>query len=88
MKKIITCLLLVLWFFNAPVFSDSKEKTMEKPNIAESYVMMYYKSLDAPRNFYASVLGLEASYEDDWVSLYRITETSFVGLVMEGESLS
>jgi hypothetical protein len=86
MKNMMTCLILMLLVFSANGSSDSKKKTMTNPDIAESYVMLYYKTLEAPRNFYANILGLEASYEDDWVSLYRITETSFVGLVKEGEA--
>jgi len=77
---------MMLMVLGVNASSDNKEKTMNKSDIAESYVMLYYKSLDAPRNFYANILGLEASYEDDWVSLYRITENSFVGTVKEGEA--
>ena len=86
MKNIIACVLMLLFAFAAHASSDSKEETMTKSDITESYVMLYYKALDAPRHFYANIIGLESSYEDDWVSLYRITETSFVGLVREGES--
>jgi predicted enzyme related to lactoylglutathione lyase len=86
MKKIMVCLAMMLMVLGVNASSDNKEKTMNKSDIAESYVMLYYKSLDAPRNFYANILGLEASYEDDWVSLYRITENSFVGTVKEGEA--
>ena len=86
MKKIMVCLAMMLMVLGVNASSDNKEKTMNKSDIAESYVMLYYKSLDAPRNFYANILGLETSYEDDWVSLYRITENSFVGTVKEGEA--
>jgi len=86
MKKIMVCLAMMLMVLGVNASSDNKEKTMNKSDIAESYVMLYYKSLDAPRNFYANILGLEASYEDDWVSLYRITENSFVGTVKEGQA--
>ena len=86
MKNMMTCLMLMLLVFSANASSDSKEKTMAKSDVAESYVMLYYKTLEAPRNFYANILGLEASYEDDWVSLYRITKNSFVGTVKEGQA--
>jgi hypothetical protein len=56
------------------------------PALTESYVMLYYKDLTAPRAFYGGLLGLEKTYGDDWVSLYRLTPASFVGIVREGEN--
>ena len=64
--------------------AETDKKMMVDSKIAESYVMLYYKTLDAPRNFYGDVLGLEASFEDEWVTLYRITSSSYVGVVKEG----
>ena len=63
--------------------SDDTEIAM-KSEIKESYVMLYYKDMTAPRHFYADILGLESTYEDDWVSLYRLTASSLVGVVKEG----
>lgn len=52
--------------------------------IKENYVMLYYDDLTAPRRFYGELLGLEAGYEDDWVTLYQITPSSHVGVVRAG----
>jgi len=59
---------------------------MGNTGFRESYVMLYYRSLDAPRKFYGDVLGLKAGYEDEWVTLFSITPTSHVGVVKEGGS--
>jgi glyoxalase/bleomycin resistance protein/dioxygenase superfamily protein len=84
MKKFLTGVFILLFATANFASSDNENMTMSDSKIAESYVMLYYKSLDAPRKFYANVLGLQASFEDDWVSLYRITSDSYVGLVREG----
>lgn len=52
-------------------------------NISGQYVMLYYKDLSAPRHFYGNILGLEPTYEDEWVTLYQTTESSYVGVVHE-----
>ena len=67
-------------------YVTAEEGMMMTPasKITESYIMLYYKSLDAPRNFYANVLGLEPTFEDEWVTLYRITSSSYVGVILEG----
>ncbi len=84
MKNIITGIILLIVFANSYASSDKENKSMSDSKIAESYVMLYYKSMDAPRNFYSKVLGLEAAFDDEWVTLYRITSSSYVGVVKEG----
>ena len=84
MKKLITGIILLCVFVNSYASSDKENKTMSDSKIAESYVMLYYQSMEAPRNFYGKVLGLEATLDDEWVTLYKITPTSYVGVVKEG----
>ena len=88
MKKSLATLLVII-FLHLPsavvIASDSVAADSGKLGIKESYVMLYYKSLYAPRNFYGDVLGLEATFYDEWVTLYRITTSSYVGIVKEGE---
>ncbi len=54
--------------------------------IAEQTTMLYYADLGAARAFYGDLLGLEAHFEDAWVSLYRTTPTSSLGVVGEHAS--
>ena len=65
--------------------SSAESKIRPDERINESYVMLYYRDLVAPRHFYADILGLESTLEDDWVNLYRLTANSFVGVVKEGK---
>ena len=64
--------------------NDDENIEMDDKRITDSTVMLYYKDLDAPRKFYKDLLGLESTYEDDWVSIYKLTSSSAVGLVLEG----
>ena len=48
--------------------------------------MLYYADLGAARAFYGEVLALEVDFEDTWVSLYRTTPTSSLGVVGEHPS--
>ncbi len=50
----------------------------------EHYTMLYYLELGPADRFYGEVLGLERSYEDDWVHLYKTTASSYIGVVKEG----
>jgi len=54
--------------------------------IAEQTTMLYYADLAAARAFYGELLGLEVHFEDTWVSLYRTTPTSALGVVGEHAS--
>lgn len=65
------------------VIAEGETSSMH-PSIAEQHTFFYYKDLAPVRAFYGGVLGLEATFEDDWVSIYRITPTSFVGATREG----
>ncbi len=76
--------IMALAFKASYAFAETDKPMMAESKIAESYVMLYYKSLDAPRIFYGKTLGLEPGYEDEWVTLYRITTGSSVGVVKEG----
>ena len=84
MKYLLIGIIIVLAFSASYASSDNDKKMMNNSKITESYVMLYYKTLEAPRNFYGETLGLETTFEDEWVTLYRITPSSYVGVVKEG----
>ncbi len=87
MKTILSVMLRIM---TIPLFcgslsaTENLEVTGMESKITESYVMLYYRDMTAPRHFYADILGLEASFQDDWVSLYKLTATSYIGVVKEG----
>jgi hypothetical protein len=53
----------------------------EHPKVAESVTFLYYENLEEAARFYGEVLGLEKSFELDWVKMFRLSPTSAVGLV-------
>ena len=55
-----------------------------RPTFNEHYTMLYYPELGPADRFYGEILGLERSYEDDWVHLYKATASSHIGVVREG----
>ena len=52
--------------------------------ITGQYTMFYYKDIAAARRFYGEMLGLQATYNDDWVTLYQVLPGAFLGVVQEG----
>ena len=85
-KTLMSVVIVMLVSVTANASDGEDNKIMSMGMIKESTVMLYYRELDAPREFYQHILGLQASYEDDWVSIYSLTPTSAVGLVQEGGS--
>lgn len=57
----------------------------ERPSIQETVVMLYYRELSAAAAFYGGTLGLETVYRSDSALLYRLTPTSVVGVILEGD---
>lgn len=55
------------------------------PSIESQTVMLYYENIDAAARFYGETLGLTASFDTEWVKIFRTSETSAVGVVTEGE---
>ena len=72
------CMVMALWG-TAGVNAQT-----EIPPVSEQYTMFYYKDLAAPRHFYGEILGLQPTYEDEWVTLYRVVPGALVGVVREG----
>jgi extradiol dioxygenase family protein len=46
--------------------------------------MLYYKDLSVARRFYGDILGLQKTMEDSWVTIYRSSPSSFIGIVKGG----
>lgn len=61
--------------------------TMDLPKIDEQITMLYYSEEDFARAaaFYAKDLQLTATFDDDWVKIYKLTDTAFIGVVMDSE---
>ena len=48
-------------------------------------VMFYYKDLTEVDRFYGEVLGLEKTFDEDWVKFYKTSANGTVGLVAESD---
>jgi catechol 2,3-dioxygenase-like lactoylglutathione lyase family enzyme len=53
----------------------------ERPPVEGQVTFLYYEDLEEASRFYSEVLGLETSFELEWVKIFRLTPSSSVGLV-------
>ncbi len=75
-----------LWLL-APLLGTNPAMSQESPpSIEETVVMLYYRELSAAAAFYGNTLGLERIYQSDTAQLYRLTPTSVVGIILEGDT--
>lgn len=65
----------------------SLKGTMDLPKIDEQITMLYYSENDWDKavQFYGSDLQLKATYDDEWVKIYALTDTAFVGVVKDSD---
>ncbi len=54
------------------------------PSIAGGVPFFYYSDLGEAAEWYKTKLGLKPVTEEDWVVIFELTDTSFIGLVNAG----
>jgi len=61
--------------------------TMDLPKIDEQITMLYYSAEDFDKavTFYGDDLKLEATFDDVWVKIYKLTDTAFIGVVKDSD---
>jgi len=64
---------------------DAEEIDLQRLSIKENTIMFYYKDLSEVVPFYEETLGLTKTFDQDWIKIYQLTTTSYVGLVQEGD---
>ncbi len=57
------------------------------PGISGNLVFFYYRDLPGAKTFYGDTLGLPLVLDYGYAAIYRITESSFVGLVDEAKGM-
>ncbi len=82
-KRATVALVLALVFRIGPAMSQNEIETI--PTISETVVILYYKDLTAATAFYGETLGLEMTFSQDTAKLFRLTPTSVLGVILEGE---
>lgn len=56
-------------------------------SLNETVTFFYYDDLEAQLPFYEELLGLEKTMDAEWVKIFRITDSSSVGLVLAGRGV-
>jgi predicted enzyme related to lactoylglutathione lyase len=64
----------------------SQQEVNMSPIISETVVMLYYKDITAASAFFGETLGLEMTFSQDTAKLFRLTPTSVVGVILEGDT--
>jgi len=76
------CLLLTLGVLSASA-GQAPADLKPLPDIDSSVIMFYYKDLATVAPFYESTLGLAKTLDLGWCRIYRVSATSYVGLIDE-----
>jgi len=79
--RIIVTLVTVLVFGAVLVAGVRAGSTGEHPSIAAGVPFFYYQDLASAADWYEHKLGLEKTTDEGWVVIFRLTPTSYIGLV-------
>ena len=88
-----TSVLIILVFLGflmtgcTPKEEVQKEMDVRDLSIQANLVFFYYKNLEAAQRFYEDVIGLEMVLDYGFAKLYRISPTSYIGLVDEQKGM-
>ena len=63
--------------------SSPSKRQRSLPSIDSQVTFLYYADVPAAAQFYKGTLGLEKTFDEGWVQIYRVSSTAYVGLVDE-----
>jgi len=66
---------------NVIVSASMTVSAQDHPSIAAGVPFFYYQNLSAAAAWYKNKLGLKPLTEEDWVVIFELTPTSYIGLV-------
>jgi len=69
------------------VAAQQAPRRPEGLGVNANIVFLYYRDIPAAQRFYEDVLGLRLTVDQGYTKIYRISPTSFVGLVDESQGL-
>lgn len=72
---------------NATVLTTVSAADDGRPAIAGSLPFFYYNDLPAAADWYRNKLGLKPLTEEDWVVIFELNASSYIGLVKAGSGL-
>jgi catechol 2,3-dioxygenase-like lactoylglutathione lyase family enzyme len=61
--------------------NGSNPSNNSNPSIAGGVPFFYYNDLNAAANWYENKLGLKRVTDEEWVVIFELTDTSYLGLV-------
>ncbi|MBN1274149.1 MAG: MBL fold metallo-hydrolase [Candidatus Aminicenantes bacterium] len=74
--------------FDVLINKETLEKGMDGyPPLDANLVFFYYKDLSAAKSFHSDILGLEKILDYGFAAIYRISPTTFIGLVDETQGM-
>jgi len=82
--KVIRILVVLAWTTTAltmPTADGQARAEARHPAIAAGVPFFYYQDLAGAADWYERKLGLERTTDKDWVIIFRLTPTSYIGLV-------
>jgi catechol 2,3-dioxygenase-like lactoylglutathione lyase family enzyme len=80
-------ILIGLFFGCERKIEEQDTVSLEDLNVQANLVFLYYKDLASARDFYANTLGLEMVLDYGFAKLFRISKTTYVGLVDEQKGM-
>ncbi len=80
-------LICMLVFACSPTDNDVEADMSQDLSILGNLVFFYYPDLDEAERFYAGILGLEKVLDYGFAKIYRISQTTFIGLVDETKGM-
>jgi len=87
LKIMVFALIIITLFSSCSKTKKEKEGLPENLTIQANNVFFYYKDLDKAVQFYEEILGLERVLDYGFAKIFRISQTSYVGLVDEKEGM-
>ncbi|NOR14220.1 MAG: hypothetical protein GQ544_00800 [Candidatus Aminicenantes bacterium] len=80
-------LICMLVFACSPTDNDVEADMSQDLSILGNMVFFYYPDLDEAERFYAGILGLEKVLDYGFAKIYRISQSTFIGLVDETKGM-
>jgi len=86
-RRCLAAAVLALTALVALPFANLCAASESAPSIESTVTFFYYDDIEAQIPFYEGLLQLTPTLVEDWVRIYRITDTSSVGLVLNGRGV-
>ena len=80
-KNKLTPVILLFFIVNFLLLSPACASNIAHPSIAGGVPFFYYNDLNGAADWYQNKLGLKRVTNEEWVVIFELTDTSYIGLV-------